>query len=378
MAVAALATKQTRIYNYQFQEGVLSPPIFIPDDAPIACHYFNIQGTITVTTPGTTSPQNNLWPVLCNLLGYLTFNGKPRQNVGTGKQYNGVPFFALWYKNFYENSVAPQNVGTALTGNLTATTYNVNFTIPVQEFDPKWSTDGQEVGIYRGSRYGRPNWSIQAGRFAPPNLGNPDLQSYIATAATPVYTYNLTVTYSVDYVTNVAMNLNDACLDNSVEYNPILSFGAAVQNTNLIPVNLNAFQGNYILLNTSLDSNGIETGIDNLAVGNGGLMDTKFGGTIYDQMQTSDVKQSAQQKYLSGGLSVQTGVYFIDQIGRSTQGMKASKTFLGTSGQPYLDLYAGPVPGDAETQSVRMIHFASNLSKSFEAILAPFGPWGGV
>lgn len=369
--------KKTRIFNYPFVEGKLSPNIYVPDDMPIATHYFTLTGTITVTTAGTTNPLQNLWPVLCNLIGLVNWNGKPISGVGTGRGINGIPAFFFWFKNYIENSVASLNSGDAMTAALTAKTYNVNFTIPIDEYDPKWSEDAQGRAFYRGVRYGRPFWNFNHGSFAPAVLGNPDVQSYLNTATTPVYTTNLTMTYSVDYVTNLAMNKNDPCLDYAVEYLPAQSFGANISSVNNLQLSLLEMQGLIYMANTSLDADGIETGVNNLAVGNGGLMDTKFGGTIYDQFDTNTLQNDDQKKYFSGSLTWSAGNYVIDQINRSTKGLKKSKTFLGTAGTPYVDAWAGAIPAGATTQSMRLFHYAPNLSASFKQVLGSFGPWGG-
>jgi len=372
------ATKKTRITQWPFQENVMSPNIWVPNDMPISTHYFNLTGTITVATAATTSILQNLWPVLCNLMGLLTWTGKPNGPLGTGRQISGIPMGWFWFKNYTENSVASLNSGDAMTSALTAKTYQVNFTVPIQEFDPKWSQEAQGRAFYRGARYSRPYWQFLSGQFAPPNLGNPDQQAYIATAGTPAYTYNLTMTYSVDYVTNLPMNANDACIDYAVEYLPALSFGASLSSVNQIALSLLEMQGRIDMFNTALSSAGVETGVNNLAQGNGGLMDTKFGGTIYDQFDTNTLQNDDQKNYFSGGLTWPVGCYTIDQINRTTKGLKAGKTFLGTSGTPYVDEWAGAIPAGSASQSSRLFHYAPNLSASMKKILAPFGPWGSA
>jgi hypothetical protein len=371
------AKKKTKVFSYNFQENVLSPQMYVPNDLPVATHYFNLNGTITVTTAGTTVLQNTLWPVLCNLMGLLTWQGRPNNGLGTGRQINGIPFLWFWLKSYTENSVAPINNGTTLPGAITATTYNVNFTIPISEFDPKWSDQAQGAAIYRGARYGRPYWSIQAGQFAPVNLGNPDVQAYITTAGTPAYTYNLTMTYSVDYVTNLKMSPQDPCLDYAVEYLPSPSFGANLASVNGINLSLQEFQARIDMLNTTVAANGQEVGVNNLAINNGGQMDTRFGGTVYDLFDGNALIADDQSIYFSGGLSWPVGVYTIDQCSRSTVGMKKAKTFIGTAGTPYIDTWAGAIPAGSTSQSLRLLHYAPNLSASFKKLLSPFGPWGG-
>lgn len=370
------ATKKVRIAQQIVTENTLSQQFWVPDDAPIATHYFNLTGTITVSAAGTTLILQNLWPVLCNLMGLLTWTGKPKGGLGTGRQIGSIPASFFYLKNYLENSVASLNSGDAMTSALTVKTYNVNFTIPIQEFDPHWSEEAQGRAFYRGARYSRPYFQWQYGAFAPAALGNPDVQSYIATAPA-TYTTNLQMTYSVDYVTNLTMKESDPCLDYAVEYLPAQSFGANLTSVNQQALSLLEMQGLIMIANTGLVASGQETGINNLAQGNGGLMDTKFGGTIYDQFDTNSLQNDDQKKYFSGGLTWPVGLYVIDQINRSTKGLKKSKTFLGTAGTPYLDQWAGSVPAGYINQSSRLWHYAPNLSESFKKILSPFGPWGG-
>lgn len=362
-----------QVMQYQLGEGTFGSQLWVPGDQPIAFDQFSLTGTITVSAvTGSPAAQTTLWPVLNNLMGKLTWTGKPLDN-SNGMNVKQVPLGAFWYLDWLFNSNQPPNTG--LVTPLTATTYTVNFSVTVPRFDPRWSDQAQELAIYRGVRYARPYWQFLHGTFCPAaGVTDPDLAAYVGTAT---YTTNLQVTYNVGYVTDVPMNAGDHCFDLDVEYNPVFNFGSASSQANELLLSSREIQDMILLMNTSVGSTGIETPVNNLGVIGGQLINTKLGAKPKDQFQPSGLQASDQRIWLANQ-TWPTGVFGIDQINRSLKKVN-TKTLLATTGDFYIDTNPGATPSGATSQSVRPFHFSHNLSASAKAALGPkLKPFGGA
>jgi hypothetical protein len=362
-----------QVQQYTLQEGINSPNLWVPGDQPIAFDQFNLSGTIVVSAvTGAPAAQTTLWPVLNNLMGKLTWQGKPKDKSG-GMLVKQIPFGFFWWLDWLYNSNQPPNTGTVTP--LTATTYTVNFTVTVPRFDPKWSDLAQRMACYRGARYGKPYWQFLHGFFCPAaGVTDPDTSAYVGTAT---YTTALTVTYSVGYVTDLGQTPNDECFDMAVEYPNVFSFGNSSSQGNNINLTEREIQNLILLFNTSVGSTGIETPINNLGVTGGQLIKTKFGAKPKDEFNPQSLQGRDQQIWLANQVWP-TGAYAIDQINRTLSGVNA-KTLLATSGEFYIDTNPGTVPGGATSQSLRPLHLSHNLSATAMASLNPtLKPFGGM
>ncbi len=369
------------VTQYAFVEGVPSPQLWAPDDRPVATWYWNLKGSITVTTAAASLQTTGIYNALCNLFGRLNWTGNPivnnGQTLGAGRNIKGIPAGYLYLKWLAERGQAPLNTSTTLGANIAQQTYNINITLAFDEFNPKFQEGAQRLGLYRGIRFGRAYWQWQHGYFCQSAFGDPDSSAYINTGAT-AYTTSLTMTMGVDYAMDVKMNSADACWDSAVEYLPALSFGANITQPNNTLLSLNGVQDKIYITNTALSAAGVETGIDNIAIGNGGLADDKFGASVYDQWDLASLVQKTQTFFST--LPRPTGLFIIDQLNGQNVGIVRGGTLLGTSGSFYFDPWPGVVPGGSTNQSIRLWHSAPNPSSSFVAqanLRGGFGKYGG-
>lgn len=365
-----------QVFQYQLQEGQFSPNLWVPNDMPIAWHQFNLNGSIVVSNlnSGTQTVQTTLWPVLCNLLGKLNWQGKPTDG-SSGVNIKGIPMGFFYFQDWLYNANQPPNSGTVST--LTATTYNVNLTITVNLFDPKWSDAAQMLACYRGSRYQRPYWQLQHGMFNPAaGVTDPDMASYVFTTAAATYTTNLQVTYNVGYVTDFGMGANDECFDISVEYPIVPSFGNAAGQANNVNFTERELQDMILLMNTGVTAGTLaETPINNLGVIGGQLIKTKFGARPQSEFNPTSLQGQDQRIWLANQVWP-TGVYGIDLINRSLTNAY-TKTWI-KNGDFYLDTNPGTIPGGYTSQSLRPFHLSHNMSRSSNnAIASKLVPFGG-
>lgn len=349
-----------QVTQYTLQEGQLSPNLWVPNDRPVAWHQFNLAGTITVSNlnAGTQTVQTTLWPVLNNLLGKLTWQGKPTDG-SNGVNIKGIPMGFFWYLDWLYNANQPPSSGTVAT--LTATTYTVNLTVTVNLFDPRWATAAQDMAAYRGIRYGRPYWQLQHGVFNPSaGVTDPDLTSYVFTTAAATYTTALTVTYNVGYVTDFGMSKSDHCFDPSVEYPIVPQFGNSSGMGNNINFTEKQLQDMILLMNTTVATTTLaEAPTNNLGVIGGALIKTKFGAKPQSEFNPASLQGQDQRIWLANQ-TWPTGVWGVDLINRSLTGAR-KKTWL-KNGDFYVDTNPGATPGGSASQSLRPFHLSHNLS----------------